>query len=217
MKKAFIFDLDGTLANTLNSISYFGNRALEMYGFPPIDTYEYRYMVGNGAATLVHRILAASGNDSEENFANVFPMYNDSYDADFMYLTEAYAGVPEAVARLKEAGMKLAVLSNKPHSTTLKVVAKLYGEGLFDAVYGQREGIPLKPDPGALRSVMAELGVTPEESVYVGDTATDMKTGKSADVFTVGVLWGFRDEAELQENHADAIIASPARLLDFLE
>lgn len=217
MKKAYIFDLDGTLANTLNSISHFGNRALEAYGLPPVETPQYRYMVGNGAVKLVHRMLAASGNDSEDNFSKVYPLYNDSYDADFMYLTEAYAGVPEAVAALKAQGMRLAVLSNKPHSTTRKMVENLYGGGLFDAVYGQREGVPLKPDPAALRTVMEELGVSPAECVYVGDTATDMRTGKGAGAFTVGVLWGFRDEAELRENHADAIIHSPAALLDYLK
>lgn len=215
MKKAFIFDLDGTLANTLNSIAYFGNRALEAYGLPPVETAQYRYMVGNGAVKLVHRMLAASGNDTEVNFTKVFPLYNDSYDADFMYLTEAYPGVPEALARLKEQSLTLAVLSNKPHPTTLKVVHNLYGEGLFDAVYGQREGIPLKPDPAALCTVMAELGVTPEECVYVGDTATDMQTGKGAGIFTIGVLWGFRDEEELRENHADVIIKEADELLNY--
>ena len=217
MIKAYIFDLDGTLANTLNSISYFGNRALEQYGLPPVETAQYRYMVGNGAIKLVHRMLAASGNDSEENFRNVFPLYNDSYDADFMYLPEAYPGVPETLAKLREQGLKLAVLSNKPHSTTLKVVHNLYGEGLFDAIYGQREGVPLKPDPASLRAVMAELGVTPEECVYVGDTATDMQTGKGAAAFTIGVLWGFRDEEELRDNHADAIIKEPMQLLDYIK
>lgn len=215
-KKAFIFDLDGTLANTLPSISYYGNRALELCGFSPIEMEKYRYMVGNGAKTLVKRMLHENGDDSEESLQKVLPLYNESYDKNPLYLTAPYEGTPELLRALKEKGVKLAVLSNKPHSTSVQVVELLFGKGVFDLIYGQREGVPLKPDPAPLRAVMAELAVTPGECVYAGDTATDMQTGKGAGAFTVGVLWGFRDEAELRENHADAIVSAPKELLDFL-
>ena len=216
-KKAYIFDLDGTIANTLTSIAYFGNRALEIYGYQPIEEQKYRYMVGNGAKILVRRMLRENGIDSEEVFNRVLSLYNQSYDDNPLYLTVPYAGIPEMLKKLKSNDIKLAVLSNKPHSTTCKVAEKLFGNQLFDLVYGQREGVPLKPDPEPLLSVIKELGVKPTECVYAGDTATDIQTGKNAGVFTVGVLWGFRDEAELRENHADAVITTANQLLDFME
>lgn len=216
MKKAMIFDLDGTLANTLPSIAYFGNRALERYGFSPIPQEQYRYLVGNGAKKLVERMLEENGALCAENYAKVAKCYNESYDADPLYLTAPYPGVQELLSSLKAKGIKLAVLSNKPHSTTVGVVERLFGTAVFDCVYGQREGIPLKPDPRPLLAVMEELGVAPKECVYVGDTATDMKTGKAAGAWTVGVLWGFRDEAELKANHADQIVKEPGALMVYL-
>lgn len=212
MKKAVIFDLDGTLADTLTTIAYFANQALETYGFSAIPKEKYRYMVGNGAKILVQRMLHENGDDSPESFAKVYPLYNQTYDDNFLYLTAPYEGIPEILAKLKDAGVKMAVLSNKPHPTTSKVVKALFGDNTFDLVWGQKEGVPLKPDPAALFGIMKELGVTAEETVYVGDTAADMKTGKSAGAWTVGVLWGFRDEQELRDNHADAIIAKAEEL-----
>lgn len=212
MKKAVIFDLDGTLADTLTTIAYFANQALETYGFSAIPKEKYRYMVGNGAKILVQRMMHESGDDSPESFDKVYPLYNQTYDDNFLYLTAPYEGIPEILAKLKKAGVKMAVLSNKPHPTTSKVVKALFGDDTFDLVCGQKEGVPLKPDPAALFGIMKELGVTAEETVYVGDTAADMKTGKSAGVWTVGVLWGFRDEKELRDNHADAIISKAEEL-----
>lgn len=212
MKKAVIFDLDGTLANTLTTIAYFANQALEASGFQAISKEKYRYMVGNGAKILVQRMLHENGDDSPESFQKVYPLYNKTYDDNFLYLTAPYDGIPEILAKLKGAGIKLAVLSNKPHPTTSKVAEALFGGDTFDLVCGQKEGVPLKPDPAALFHIMKELGVTAEETVYVGDTTADMQTGKSAGAWTVGVLWGFRDEKELRENHADVIISKPDEL-----
>ncbi len=212
MKKAVVFDLDGTLADTLTTIAYFANRALEACGFSAIPKEKYRYMVGNGAKILVQRMLHQNGDDSPESFDKVYPLYNQSYDDNFLYLTAPYPGIPEALDALKRAGVKLAVLSNKPHATTVKIVESLFGTDTFDIVWGQREGVPLKPDPTALLRLLEELKVTPAETVYVGDTAADMKTGKNAGAWTVGVLWGFRDEKELRENHADVIISSAEEL-----
>lgn len=215
--KAYIFDLDGTLVDTLGSIAYYANRALEQYGFHAIEKDRYRYLVGNGAKKLVWRMLRENGSDRQEDFDRVLPFYNQSYDAAPTYLAAPYPKIPETLQKLKRQGMKLAVLSNKPHSTTCQIVGALFPKDIFDAVYGQREGIPLKPDPAALSAVMQELGVAPEECVYCGDTGTDMQTGKGAGAFTVGVLWGFRGRAELEENHADAVIASAEELLGFAD
>jgi len=214
--KAYIFDLDGTLVDTLGSISYFANRALEHFGFQAIEKEKYRYMVGKGAKNLVSQMLLANGSEREEDFAKVYPYYNDSYDREPIYLATPYPGIPELLTQLKAEGIKLAVLSNKPHSTTRQIVTALFGEDCFDLVYGQREGIPLKPDPAALAGIMAELSVAAEECVYVGDTATDMKTGKNAGAFTVGVLWGFRDEPELKAENPEAIVQTADALLQFV-
>ncbi len=215
-EKAYIFDLDGTIANTLTSIAYFGNRALETYGYQPIEEQKYRYMVGNGAKILVRRMLRENGIDRRRCLTGAFFTTRAMMITHFIW-PYPYAGIPEMLKKLKSNDIKLAVLSNKPHSTTCKVAEKLFGNQLFDLVYGQREGVPLKPDPEPLLSVIKELGVKPTECVYAGDTATDIQTGKNAGVFTVGVLWGFRDEAELRENHADAVITTANQLLDFME
>lgn len=214
--KAYIFDLDGTLVDTLGSISYFANRALEKYGFQPIDREKYRYLVGNGAKKLVWRMLRENGSERQEDFDRVLPYYNQSYDDAPTYLAEPYPGIRELLSDLKRSGIRLGVLSNKPHSTTCQIIDALFEKGTFDIVYGQREGVPLKPDPTALLEMLRQLGAAPEECVYCGDTATDMQTGKAAGTFTVGVLWGFRDREELLKNHADAIVSSAGELFGFL-
>ena len=118
---------------------------------------------------------------------------------------------------MKKQGLKTAVLSNKPHVQTIDVIETLFGKESFDVIYGQREGVPIKPDPAGVFEILRELGMTSEELLYLGDTATDMNTGKSAGAFTVGALWGFRDRKELEESHADVIIAHPLELLDYID
>lgn len=215
-KKACIFDLDGTLANTLTTIAYFGNRTLAAYGFPPIEEQEYRHMVGNGAKLLVKRMLDKS-EAAPELFEQVLELYTQSYDNDPLYLTAPYPGISETLKLLKSSGIILAVLSNKPHSTVCKVVNVLFGTGLFTAVCGQREGVPLKPDPAPLLKMTAALGLLPTDCIYCGDTAVDIQTGKNAGIFTVGVSWGFRGETELRESGADAVIHSAEELVRFIK
>ncbi len=213
MIKACIFDMDGTTVNTINSIAYFGNRALNMYGLESYDTDAYKIMIGNGARTLVERMIAGRNGDSD-TFEKVLKEYNTSYDNDFMYLTESYPGIVDMLKNLKDKGIKVAIVSNKPHSTALKVSDELFGDKLIDICSGAKEGVPLKPDPIAVINVMKELGVTPEECLYVGDTAVDMKTGKSAGIYTIGVLWGFRSREEMEENGADIIVKDPAEIYE---
>ncbi len=212
--KACIFDLDGTISNTINSIAYFANNALAKYNLPPVETEKYKYFVGDGADTLVHRMMAEVGEEREEIFEKVLEYYNTTYDNDFMYLTHVYDGIPETIAALKNKGIKIAVLSNKPHPTTVKVINELFGEGYFDICYGNRPGIPKKPDPSPLLDIIESFGFEKDECLYIGDTSTDMKTGKGAGLFTIGVLWGFRDETDL--TLADAIIKEPAEILNFI-
>lgn len=215
MFKCCIFDMDGTLANTIHSIAYFGNKALSEIGLPPIDAETYKVLVGNGAKSLIHRALDHYGCDSEENFNKVFTKYKADYDADFMYLTEPYDGIMELLKELKVRGMKTAILSNKHHPTAKKVSDLMFGDELIDVCRGEVPEVPIKPDPKGLFLLLEEFGCKPEECIYVGDTGTDIETGKSAGAFTVGVLWGFRKKPELLA--ADAIISHPSEILTFLD
>ena len=213
MIKACIFDMDGTTVNTIESIKYFANRALEKYGFEGYETDDYKIMVGNGARVLVTRMVEGRSGDAEA-LEKVLVEYNTTYDNDFMYLTEAYPGIVELLTNLKKSGIKTAIVSNKPHSTAQKVSDKLFGRELIDICRGGIEGVPLKPDPTAVFEVMKELDVTADECLYIGDTAVDMKTGKAAGIYTIGVLWGFRSREEMENAGADEITDKPARIFD---
>jgi len=213
MIKACIFDLDGTLADTLASIAYFANNALKACGLKEIETNRYRWLVGDGAAELVRRMLVIAGDYTFKYFDKVSTLYSQSYDENFLYLTTPYPGMPELITVLKAKGIKLAVLSNKPHATTCKIIESLYGSQAFDLCTGQQQGRPLKPDPTVLLEMIKELGAKPEQCLYLGDTAVDMVTGHRAGIQTIGVLWGFRDRQELEEHQADRIIAKPEDVL----
>jgi len=127
-----------------------------------------------------------------------------------------YDGIRELLAALKEKGIALAVLSNKPHAETIQVIETLFGKDYFDVIQGQKEGVAIKPSPEGVFQILEQLALTPEDILYLGDTATDMKTGKSAGAFTIGALWGFRDRKELEEACADGIIDHPLQLLQYL-
>lgn len=215
MVRACVFDLDGTLLNTLTTIAYYGNESLKAFGLPPISQERYRYLIGNGAKVLVERMLREVGAD-ESLFEAVYEKYTAAYEQKPLYLTVPYEGIVELLRELKTSGILTAVLSNKPHAPTCSVVDALFAPQTFERCYGQREGVPIKPDPTALHGVLEELGVAAEECLYIGDTAVDMKTGRAAGVRTVGVLWGFRDREELVENGADILLEHPMQLLDFL-
>ncbi len=216
MIKACIFDMDGTVVNTLNTIAHFGNTALNNAGLPSVAAEEYKYMVGNGAKTLVKRMIEKVGAD-ESLFEKVFTKYSTDYNNDFLYLTEPYDGILNMLKAIKKKGITTTILSNKPHATALKVSDALFGNKLIDVCYGARDSVALKPDPAGVFEILKELGLKKEECLYIGDTSTDMKTGKSAGLYTVGVLWGFRERDELEENGADEIISHPSELLHILE
>ena len=217
MKKAVIFDLDGTLADTIASIAWCGNRALARFGLPSFTEAEYKRFVGDGAAMLVRRALLAAGDGKLSRFDEVYQEYRDIFSRDCMYQVKPYEGIVPLLSELKKRGIRIAVLSNKPDADSRHVVEELFGKGYFDHVQGQAEGIPRKPDPAGVYRIMEALGMRAEDFLYVGDSCVDMRTGKAAGLFTVGVLWGFRDRAELEENHADAVIARPEELLSFLD
>lgn len=214
--KAAIFDLDGTLLDTLETLAHYCNRTLETFGLQTYPKADYRYMVGDGAKMLVHRMLAGQNADSEEMFEKAYRHYIDTYNSDKLFKTEIYEGVPMLLNGLRERKVKVAVLSNKPHEATVPILKHFFGETTFDEMRGAMEGVPLKPDPTAALQIAEKLGVLPEECIYVGDTAVDMETGKRAGFFTVGVLWGFRDETELREGGADCIVSTPEEILECL-
>lgn len=217
MIKACLFDLDGTLLDTISTISYYGNLALNKFGIESIETDEYKYFVGNGAKLLVERMLNFRDSYTEEMFDKVFEYYNDRYNADVKRYTAPYDGIEELIKNLKDNGILTAVISNKPDYAACEAVKTFFGENSFDIVHGQREGIKIKPDPEGAADILTTLGVKPEETVYVGDTRVDMRTGKSLGAYTIGVLWGFRDFEELQTNGADRIISHPREIMECIK
>lgn len=216
MKKAVIFDLDGTLSDSIASMKYCGDRALAPFGYGPFPESDYKYFVGDGAANLIKRALKAGGDEKLVHFEEAFALYKKFFAENCMYQVKPYEGIPELLAALKEKGLKIAVLSNKPHDQTIDVIETLFGKGYFDIIRGQKDGVPIKPDPAGVFAILRQWYLTAEDILYLGDTATDMKTGKSAGAFTVGALWGFRDRRELEEGHADAIIVHPLELLEYV-
>ena len=213
-----IFDMDGTVADTIASIAYFANNALKKYGFPEIEKEKYKVLVGDGYKVLIERMfnLVAPDGYTKEQFDNVAEYYKTTYDDDFLYLTVPYEGIIDMMKALKEKGIKIGILTNKPQMTAIQVSDELFGD-LVDEIVGATDDTPLKPDRRAIEKILSKIGAKPEEILYLGDTGTDMKTGKSIDAFTIGVTWGFRDVAELNENGADAIINHPMEIMKYLK
>ncbi|MCI7813655.1 MAG: HAD family hydrolase [Lachnospiraceae bacterium] len=217
MYKVCIFDLDGTLADTLVSIAYNANRALEAFGLPTHPVQKYRYFAGDGADELIRRCLKESGDEKLEYYTPVREIYREFFREDCLYEVKPFDGMVEALKGLKEQGVKIAVLSNKPHENSIKVVETLFGKGFFDYIQGQQVNIPRKPSPAGALHIAKMFGAQPCECLYFGDTNTDMKTGKSAGMKTVGVTWGFREKKELEENGADLLIDHPSEIADLIK
>lgn len=215
MFKACIFDLDGTLANTLESIAYFANTALGRVGLAPIDAEKYRIFVGNGRDKLIHRVLEYRGADTEENFKIVGECYDKLYEQDPGYLVTYYEGTKELIRELADRGIKLAILSNKPDDMTKAVAKGLYGD-VFEIVQGQLPDVPKKPDPTAVNDLMQRMAVSPTETLYIGDSGVDMETGRNASLITAGVTWGFRGEEELVNCGAVHIVHNATELKDVI-
>ena len=216
MIKACIFDLDGTLADTLESMAYIANLVMEKFGLTPMPVENFKYYCGEGAGMLMRRCLKDAGDPKLAHLEEGERIYREMFAENPMYKVNHYPGMPETIRELKRRGLKLGVCSNKPHPAAVKVIAQMFGDD-FDAVMGQSDAIPRKPAPDGALKLAQEFHVQPQECMYVGDTATDMQTGKAAGMFTVGALWGFRDEKELTENGADILAGVPTDLLKILE
>jgi len=210
--KAVLFDLDGTLLDTLEDLANAGNRVLAAQSLPqhPVDA--YRYFVGAGIATLVEKILPPSHRQPEVIQATVAE-FKRVYAENWQECTVPYAGIPEMLDRLVAGGVQLAILSNKPDDFTQLCVRELLPQWSFQPVFGQRPGVAKKPDPAGALEAAATLGCSPEEVLYVGDTSIDMQTARSAGMHPVGVLWGFRGAEELKESGAAWLISQPEELL----
>lgn len=214
MIRAVLFDLDGTLVNSLEDIAFGVNRSLTKFGFPTHPTEDYRYFVGNGIPKMIERALPSETDEKiRADVTSDFLSYYALHDRDF---SAAYDGVKELLEELKNRGMKLAVVTNKADAIAQTVIKGFYGD-LFDVIFGNREGILPKPDPTAARLTMEMLSVTPEQCVFVGDSGVDVATGKNSGAYPVGVLWGFREREELQENGAAAILEKPHELLTVID
>lgn len=217
MIKAVLFDLDGTLSDSLASMALAGNTVLEQFGLPKMPVENYRYYCGDGAAMLVKRALSEAGDKELQYFDKAYEAYQEVFRKDCTFNVKPYDGIQEMLASLQKKGIKIAVVSNKPHDRTIDVVEKLFGLDAFDAVIGMKEGRKGKPDPAGALETAQILGVVPSECAFVGDTNVDMKTGTNAGMLRIGVLWGFRDREELVENGADEIVENPQELVEKLE
>lgn len=218
MYKACIFDLDGTLANTLKTLAYVGNTALEKCGFAPVDEALYPNFIGTGADNLLRALIKASSGSAPNDciLAHVRAEYDKIYVASPIYLTEAYDGIYDMLATLSSRKIKTAVLSNKPHDMTCEVVKSLFSEHKFDVVFGQREGVAKKPSPDAPLEIAKLLGLEPKNFLFIGDSGVDMKTARASGMTSVGVTWGFRSKEELLENGANHLISSASELISLL-
>lgn len=198
MIRCCIFDLDGTLLNTLDALTYTTNLVLEHFGYKAVDEAHIKKFVGDGYQTLLERALKHSGDEQLNHLEESKVIYTELFAKLCMYNVEPYAGIVELLEGLKARGIKIAVLSNKPHERTVENIEAVFGKGYFDCVAGEQPGIPRKPDPAGVYRILEQLGERPENCMYFGDTNTDMKTGLGAGLTTVGVTWGFRDRAELE-------------------
>ena len=192
--KAVIFDLDGTLVDSLADLSDSVNLMLESYGFPTHEVEKYRYFVGNGSKKLMERTLPRDKAESAEFVEEALVKYKAIYKERLLEKTRPYNGVLELLAELKSRGIPLAVCTNKHNDAALAIVKILFAPGTFEEVLGDRPGFPKKPNPATPLEIASHLGVKPDEVAYLGDTSVDMETAVHAGFLPVGVLWGFRPE-----------------------
>ena len=208
----YIFDLDGTLLNSLEDLCNSCNRTLAAHSFPthPLDA--YRYFVGDGMAMLIERVLPEYGRTDEVKAA-VYREFLDYYQIHKMDRTVPYAGIVEVLETLQQRGDQLAVASNKAQEAMGELMRHFFPTITFAAALGKRPGVPVKPAPDIVRDILKIAAATPEQTWYIGDTATDMRTAANAGLRKIGVLWGFRDRAELEAAGADLIISEPKEIL----
>ena len=213
---AVVFDLDGTLLDTLQDIAQSANDVLQSLGHPAHDAAAYRRFIGDGVEMLFRRALPEDA-DTEDVLAQCQTGFHDVYLRRWNETTPLDPAIPELLSDLKQLGRKLCILSNKPHVATLRCVEEFLSDWQFDCVLGQRDSVPRKPAPDGLYEIQSTLGIERNELLYVGDSNTDMQTARNAEVIGVGVEWGFRDRDELLSEGASHVIAQPSELLKLLD
>lgn len=215
MKKAVIFDLDGTLLNTLDDLADSTNYALSKFGYPTRTIDEVRQFVGNGVAKLIERAIPEGKNNP--NFEKCLAIFKENYAQNMYNKTAPYNGIIEMLSNLKSKGIKIAVVSNK-FDLAVKELCKKYFEGFIDFAAGENEaqGIKKKPSPDTVISVLNEFNFAPEDAVYVGDSDVDIMTAKNSKMPCISVTWGFRDEKFLLENGATILINAPSEIYNHL-
>jgi phosphoglycolate phosphatase len=216
MKWAVLFDLDGTLLDTLEDLADAVNAALTALGFPSHPLEAYRYFVGDGVETLMRRTLPAQAATDGLLLARAIDLQRTEYRDRWHVKTRAYPGIPQLLEALEHRHVRMAILSNKPDAFVEELVRHFFPETRFEVSRGARPGVPVKPDPGSALEVAAEMRVRPADFLYLGDTNTDMRTALGAGMMPVGALWGFRTERELRESGAVEMIARPMDLVDLL-
>jgi phosphoglycolate phosphatase len=213
MRSFIVFDLDGTLLNTLPDIAGAMNRVLFRYGLPQHPEESYKLFTGDGARVLTQRALAGQENMLE----HVYSAYLLEYSRNSRVDTRPYEGIREMLLQLLDADIKLIVFSNKDDPETKSVIAHYFPDIHFTAVLGSQPGVPLKPDPAALLALLEEHELSPSQGLYVGDTVTDMQCARAAEIPSVAVLWGFQPEEMLLGERPDAVITAPSQLIMLLE
>ena len=211
MKKLAIFDLDGTLLNTIEDLGYAANHALQAHGYPTHSIASYPFFVGNGVRRLIERVLPEDARTEAtiDRLLITFKEYYNDHNTDY---TKPYEGIPELLSLLSSRGVAIAVASNKYQAATEKLISHFFPTLSFIAVEGQKEGVPVKPDPSIVFEILAKAKTPKADTIYIGDSGVDMETARRACVDSVGVTWGFRPEKELVENHADTIVNSPGNI-----
>ena len=209
MKTGILFDLDGTLLDTLADLADSVNHVLASFGYSPRTVEEVRQFVGNGAARLIAQAVPEGADP-----APVLAAFQSYYSAHCQIKTKPYEGIPELLAALRRAGVRTAVVSNKPDETTRTLAARFFPE--LDGALGQRDGVAAKPAPDMVQAVLSRLGAEPGRALYVGDSEVDVDTARNAGLAMIGVSWGFRGRAALESAGAPAVADTPAQLLELL-
>lgn len=215
--KAVIFDLDGTLLDTIEDLTESMNRALSIMGYPGRTIEECKQLVGDGIDVFVQRALPAEARNDSEIANRLKKLMKSEYQRRGELSTRPYDGIAELLDALTRGHIGLAILSNKPHDSTLRVTKKFFTKWAFQAILGARDNVPIKPDPAAALEIAHLLNFPPAEILYLGDTNTDMWTANAAGMYAVGALWGFRTAEELIGSGAKILIVKPQELLALLD
>ena len=212
--KAVIFDLDGTLIDSIKDLADSMNTVLKRLGYPRHETEAYKHMVGDGVRSLVERALLDTAHD-EATVELCLDKFKEEYKTRWADKTRPYEGIPDLLNRLEARNIRMNILSNKLDHFTKLTVSRFFPRHAFDFVLGAVPSIPKKPDPAGALLIAQKIGVSPQQFLFLGDTKTDMMTAVAAGMFPVGALWGFRAEKELRESGASEVIAHPSELLPF--